>query len=101
VKLRLALLVGLLAVLLVVLYFRGWGGPGLTLRDEVNRIRYVRGSVGLALSGPDTGGSQFFITLADQPHLDGTYPVIGRVLSGMEVVDLITQGDRIRSVRRQ
>jgi cyclophilin family peptidyl-prolyl cis-trans isomerase/HEAT repeat protein len=79
----------------------GWGGPGLALRDEINRIRYVRGSVGLALSGPDTGGSQFFITLADQPHLDGTYPVIGRVLSGMEVVDLITQGDRIRSVRRQ
>jgi cyclophilin family peptidyl-prolyl cis-trans isomerase len=79
----------------------GWGGPGFALRDEINRLRYFRGTVGMALSGPDTGGSQFFITLAPQPHLDGTYTVVGRVLSGMEVVDLITQGDRIRTVRRQ
>jgi cyclophilin family peptidyl-prolyl cis-trans isomerase/HEAT repeat protein len=79
----------------------GAGGPGFALRDEISRLRYFRGGVGLALSGPDTGGSQFFITLAPQPHLDGTYPVIGRVLSGMEVVDLLTQGDRIRSIRRQ
>jgi len=79
----------------------GWGGPGFALRDEVNRNRYVRGTVGMALSGPDTGGSQFFITHSPQPHLDGTYPVIGRVISGMEVVDLITRGDRIQSVRRQ
>jgi cyclophilin family peptidyl-prolyl cis-trans isomerase/HEAT repeat protein len=79
----------------------GSGGPGFALRDEINHIRYGRGTVGMALSGPDTGGSQFFITLAPQPHLDGTYTVVGRVLSGMEVVDLITQGDRIRTVRRQ
>jgi cyclophilin family peptidyl-prolyl cis-trans isomerase len=79
----------------------GWGGPGFALRDEINRFHYVRGTVGMALSGPDSGGSQFFITLAAQPHLDGTYTVIGRVLSGMDVVDLITQGDRIRTVRRQ
>jgi cyclophilin family peptidyl-prolyl cis-trans isomerase/HEAT repeat protein len=79
----------------------GWGGPGFALRDEVNRERYERGTVGMALSGPDTGGSQFFITHSSQPHLDGTYTVIGRVLSGMDVVDLITQGDRILTVRRQ
>ncbi len=79
----------------------GWGGPGVVLRDEVNRHRYQRGTVGLALSGPDTGGSQFFITHSPQPHLDGIYTVIGRVISGMEVVDLTTQGDRIRSIRRQ
>jgi cyclophilin family peptidyl-prolyl cis-trans isomerase/HEAT repeat protein len=79
----------------------GWGGPGFTLRDEISRARYERGTVGMALSGPDTGGSQFFITHSAQPHLDGTYPVIGRVISGMEVVDLITRGDRIQSVRRQ
>jgi cyclophilin family peptidyl-prolyl cis-trans isomerase/HEAT repeat protein len=79
----------------------GWGGPGFALRDEINRFHYLRGTVGMALSGPDTGGSQFFITLATQPHLDGTYTVVGRVLSGMEVLDLITQGDRIRTVRRQ
>jgi len=79
----------------------GWGGPGFALRDEINRVRYERGTVGMALSGPDTGGSQFFITHSPQPHLDGTYPVIGRVISGMDVVDLITRGDRIQTVRRQ
>ena len=79
----------------------GWGGPGFALRDEINRNRYERGTVGMALSGPDTGGSQFFITHSAQPHLDGTYPVIGRVISGMDVVDLITRGDRIQTVRRQ
>ena len=79
----------------------GWGGPGFALRDEVNRNRYERGTVGMALSGPDTGGSQFFITHSPQPHLDGTYTVIGRVISGMDVVDLITHGDRIQTVRRQ
>jgi cyclophilin family peptidyl-prolyl cis-trans isomerase/HEAT repeat protein len=78
----------------------GWGGPGFNLRDEINRNRFQEGYVGLALSGPDTGGSQFFITLSPQPHLDGTFTVIGRVISGMEVVDLITQGDRIRTIRR-
>jgi cyclophilin family peptidyl-prolyl cis-trans isomerase/HEAT repeat protein len=79
----------------------GWGGPGYSLRDEINPNRYERGTVGMALSGPDSGGSQFFITHSRQPHLDGTYPVIGRVISGMDVVDLITQGDRIQTVRRQ
>jgi cyclophilin family peptidyl-prolyl cis-trans isomerase/HEAT repeat protein len=79
----------------------GWGGPGFALRDEINRVRYERGTVGMALSGPDTGGSQFFITHSPQPHLDGTYPVIGRVISGMDVIDLITRGDRIQSIRRQ
>jgi cyclophilin family peptidyl-prolyl cis-trans isomerase len=79
----------------------GWGGPGFSLRDEVNRRRYLGGTVGMALSGPDTGGSQFFITLGQQPHLDGTYTVIGRVESGMEYVDRITQGDAIRIIRRR
>jgi len=78
----------------------GWGGPGYALRDEINLQRYERGTVGMALSGPDTGGSQFFITHSPQPHLDGTYTVIGRVLEGMDVVDLVTQGDRIRRIRR-
>ena len=79
----------------------GWGGPGYALRDEVNRRRYLSGTVGMALSGPDTGGSQFFITHVPQPHLDGTYTVIGRVESGMEIVDRITQGDAIRILRRR
>src|SRR5207244_3925350 len=53
----------------------GWGGPGFALRDETNPMRYETGTVGMALSGPDTGGSQFFITHSPQPHLDGTYTV--------------------------
>ena len=77
----------------------GWGGPGYALRDEINRIRYARGTVGMALSGPDTGGSQFFVTLAPQPHLDGTYTAFGRVVAGEEVLDRIRQGDRILAVR--
>jgi cyclophilin family peptidyl-prolyl cis-trans isomerase len=78
----------------------GWGGPGTVLRDEINPVRYGSGIVGLALSGPDTGGSQFFITLSPQPHLDGTYPVFGRVTAGQSILPLITQGDRIRSIHR-
>jgi cyclophilin family peptidyl-prolyl cis-trans isomerase/HEAT repeat protein len=77
----------------------GAGGPGFSLRDELNRHRYDRGVVGMALSGPDTGGSQFFITVAPQPHLDGTYTVIGRVTRGMDVADRTIQGDRIKTVR--
>lgn len=77
----------------------GWGGPGFALRDEVSRRRYERGTIGMALFGPDTGGSQFFVTLAAQPHLEGIYPVLGRVLEGDEILDRLIVGDRIRSVR--
>lgn len=73
----------------------GWGGPGYSLRDEPNLLRYSRGSLGMARSGPDTAGSQFFITLAPQPHLDGAYTTFGRVLEGDDVLDAIVQGDRI------
>ena len=79
----------------------GWGGPGFSLRDEISRRRYGRGTVGMALSGPHTGGSQFFITHSPQPHLDGTYAVVGQVDSGMDIVDRITQGDGIRTIRRR
>ena len=79
----------------------GWGGPGFALRDENSRRRYGRGTVGMALSGPDTGGSQFFIAHSPQPHLDGTYAVIGQVDGGMDMVDRITQGNRIRTIRRR
>ncbi len=76
----------------------GWGGPGYAIRDEINTLRYQRGAVGMALSGPDTGGSQFFITLAPQPHLDGGYTVFGRVMAGAEVLDRIIQGDQIQRI---
>ena len=78
----------------------GWGGPGFSLRDELNPLRYQKGSVGMALSGPDTGGSQYFITVGPEPRLDGTYPIFGRVTSDLSVLDAVTQGDRIRSVHR-
>ena len=78
----------------------GEGEPGYSIRDEFNERPYLRGAVGMALDQwPDTGGSQWFITHSPQPHLDAKYTVFGRVISGMEVVDQIQQGDVIRSVR--
>jgi len=74
------------------------GGPGYTIRCEVNEVPYDRGAVGMALSGKDTGGSQWFVTHAPQPHLDGGYTVFGRVIAGMEVVDNIVRGDLVRSI---
>jgi cyclophilin family peptidyl-prolyl cis-trans isomerase/HEAT repeat protein len=76
----------------------GNGGPGYQIRCEINDVPYDRGAVGMALSGKDTGGSQWFVTHSPQPHLDGGYTVFGRVVEGMEVVDRIVRGDRIRSV---
>ncbi|MEA2764586.1 MAG: hypothetical protein QOK07_990 [Gemmatimonadaceae bacterium] len=79
----------------------GNGGPGYAIRDEMNRHRYERGAVGMALSGPDTGGSQYFITHSPQPHLDGHYTVFGRVVGGFGVLDKIVQGDLITKVDPQ
>jgi HEAT repeat protein/cyclophilin family peptidyl-prolyl cis-trans isomerase len=77
----------------------GEGGPGFTLRDELNERPYLRGTVGLARDWRDTGGGQFFITHGPQPRLDARYTVFGQVVSGMEVVDRVTQWDVIRRVR--
>jgi cyclophilin family peptidyl-prolyl cis-trans isomerase/HEAT repeat protein len=74
------------------------GGPGYQIRCEINEVPYERGAVGMALSGKDTGGSQWFVTHSPQPHLDGGYTVFGRVIRGMEVVDNIARGDTIRRV---
>ncbi|HJP85826.1 MAG TPA: peptidylprolyl isomerase [Gemmatimonadaceae bacterium] len=76
----------------------GNGGPGYAIRDEMNPNRYERGAVGMALSGPDTGGSQYFITHSPQPHLDGHYTVFGKVIRGYDVLDKIVQGDLISRV---
>lgn len=76
----------------------GNGGPGYEIRDEINPVPYLRGTVGMALSGPDTGGSQWFVTHGPQPHLDGIYTVFGQVSAGQDVVDRIEQGDRILRV---
>ena len=77
----------------------GEGGPGYTIRDELNTRPYVRGTVGMALDWKDTGGSQFFVTHSPQPHLDARYTVFGTVSSGMDVVDRLEPFDRIVSVR--
>jgi cyclophilin family peptidyl-prolyl cis-trans isomerase/HEAT repeat protein len=79
----------------------GWGSPGFAIRDEVSRRQFDRGTVGVALSGPDTGGSQFFITHSPQPHLDGVFTIFGQVRTGFEFLDRITWGDRIRRIRRE
>ena len=76
----------------------GNGGPGYTLRCEIGQRPYGRGTVGMALSGKDTGGSQFFITHTPTPHLDGRYTVFGWVAAGMDVVDKVRQGDVIERV---
>jgi cyclophilin family peptidyl-prolyl cis-trans isomerase/HEAT repeat protein len=73
----------------------GIGGPGYSIRDEIGRLRYDRGVLGMALAGPDTGGSQFFLTLSPQPHLDGGFTSFGRVVAGDAVLDQIQAGDRI------
>ena len=74
------------------------GGPGYQIRCELNMVPYDRAAVGMALSGKDTGGSQWFVTHSPQPHLDGGYTVFGRVVSGMDVVDKIARGDRIQRI---
>src|SRR4030095_586789 len=65
----------------------GTGGPGYSIRDELNDLPYLRGAIGMALSGKDTGGSQFFLTISPQPHLDAKYTVFGHVVKGIEVLD--------------
>jgi cyclophilin family peptidyl-prolyl cis-trans isomerase/HEAT repeat protein len=77
----------------------GWGGPGYSIRTEVSERVYERGSVGIASSGKDTEGSQFFITHSPTPHLDGRYTIFAKVVKGMEVVDALQIGDGIKSVR--
>jgi len=77
----------------------GNGGPGYTIRDELNEHPYATGAVGMALSGRDTGGSQFFITVSPQPHLDGRYTVFGEVVEGMDLVDRLVQYDPIEQIR--
>jgi cyclophilin family peptidyl-prolyl cis-trans isomerase len=76
----------------------GMGDPGYSLRCEASPLPYRRGTVGMALAGKDTGGSQFFVAISRQPHLDGNYTVFGDVIEGLEVVDLIEEGDEITTI---
>ncbi len=78
----------------------GRGGPGYQFEDEVrdNPLKHEAGSLSMANAGPNTNGSQFFITHSPQPHLNGRHTVFGRVMNGQEVVDAIEQGDRMNTV---
>ena len=77
----------------------GTGGPGHTIPAEFNQNKHLRGSLAMARSQhPDSAGSQFYITYGAQPHLDNNYTVFGKVTSGMEHVDRIRQGDKMKSV---
>jgi cyclophilin family peptidyl-prolyl cis-trans isomerase/HEAT repeat protein len=78
----------------------GFGGPGYSIRDEINRVRYDGYILGMATSGPDTGASQWFLTLGPQPQYDGTYTVFGKVVGSPTTLLRITQGDQIRLIRR-
>ena len=78
----------------------GTGGPGYRVKAEFNKQKHVRGVLAMARSeDPDSAGSQFYITLAPAHFLDGKYTVFGQVTSGMEVVDEIKRGDRMKSVK--
>lgn len=77
----------------------GTGGPGYTIPAEFNARKHVRGTLAMARSqDPDSAGSQFYICYGPTPHLDRSYTVFGQVTSGMEHVDRITQGDRMKTV---
>ena len=72
----------------------GMGGPGYTFEDEFNDHKVERGALAMANAGPNTNGSQFFVVTAEAtPWLDGKHTVFGRVTSGMDVVDAISQVD--------
>jgi peptidyl-prolyl cis-trans isomerase B (cyclophilin B) len=76
----------------------GTGGPGYTIKCEINPNKHVRGALSMAHAGRDTGGSQFFICHDAFPHLDGVHTVFGKVIDGLEVVDKIEQGDKMNKV---
>lgn len=78
----------------------GRGGPGYKFEDEFigNILKHETGVISMANAGPNTNGSQFFITHGPQPHLNNRHTVFGKVLSDMEVVNAIRQGDKIEKV---
>jgi len=77
----------------------GRGGPGYAIADEFGpNLSHARGVISMANAGPNTGGSQFFITHVPCLHLDGKHAVFGKVVEGMDVVDAIEKGDKMTRV---
>jgi len=79
----------------------GTGGPGWSIARETkgNPHKHKQGSLSMAHAGKDTGGSQFFLVLAPQPHLDGVHTVFGQVTEGLDVMQSLKQGDKIKHIR--
>lgn len=77
----------------------GMGGPGYRIREELYPDSHLRGTVGMATTGKDTAGSQFFINLKDNLHLDRRYTIFGRVVAGMDIADQLAQGDYVKGIK--
>lgn len=76
----------------------GSGGPGYQFEDEFSDRQHGTGALSMANAGPNTNGSQFFITHSPQPHLDGAHSVFGQLVDGMDVLLQIEQGDVIKTI---
>jgi peptidyl-prolyl cis-trans isomerase B (cyclophilin B) len=77
----------------------GSGGPGYRFEDEFSSRLHGTGALSMANAGPNTNGSQFFITFSPQPHLDGKHSVFGQLVEGMDVMLNIREGDAIKTIR--
>jgi len=77
----------------------GRGGPGYSFADEFSAHKHGTGTLSMANAGPNTNGSQFFITYAPQPHLDGKHAVFGQLVEGMDVLEQIETGDGIKAIK--
>ncbi|MBI2288487.1 MAG: peptidylprolyl isomerase [Chloroflexi bacterium] len=79
----------------------GSGGPGYRFADEFTKHGHVTGALSMANAGPNTNGSQFFITYAPQPHLNGKHSVFGQLVEGMDILKKIENGDTITRITIQ